>query len=266
MRGRGREPRWRCETRRRDRSPVSARRPPPTERRLTVPSHVPLRQPAVVPSRPPRYPAGERDCTSERPGRRRVGGGEGDRTACRRNESAAARDRPETAQAPRAAAELLHAAFPERPHQCPVIASSSGCTAVEVPYALSAGRPGPSDTAIIDFRNAAEVEARLLCTVVPSGLEKYFAEFGDPVPTRTSPAPELSDAEREERVRTAISTAPEHGMGSSRRRPALRASSDDDGAERRIGAGSSACGRAPVRAAGRASRRHRRRAARRACG
>jgi quercetin dioxygenase-like cupin family protein len=51
------------------------------------------------------------------------------------------------------------------------------------------------------FRNAAEVEARLLCTVVPSGLEKYFAEFGDPVPTPTSPAPELSDAEREERVR-----------------------------------------------------------------
>jgi quercetin dioxygenase-like cupin family protein len=63
------------------------------------------------------------------------------------------------------------------------------------------------------FRNAAEVEARLLCTVVPSGLEKFFAEFGDPVPTRTSPAPELSDAEREERVRTAIAKAPEYGMG-----------------------------------------------------
>jgi quercetin dioxygenase-like cupin family protein len=63
------------------------------------------------------------------------------------------------------------------------------------------------------FRNAAEVEARLLCTVVPAGLEKFFAEFGDPVPTRTSPALELSDAEREERLRTAMAKAPEYGMG-----------------------------------------------------
>jgi hypothetical protein len=47
----------------------------------------------------------------------------------------------------------------------------------------------------------------------PARLEKFFAEFGDPVPTRTSPAPELSDAEREERVRTAIAKAPEYGMG-----------------------------------------------------
>jgi quercetin dioxygenase-like cupin family protein len=62
------------------------------------------------------------------------------------------------------------------------------------------------------FRNVAGVPARLLCTVAPSGLEKYFAEFGDPVPTRTSPAPPLSDAEREERVRRAIALAPEYGM------------------------------------------------------
>src|SRR3954464_52085 len=34
------------------------------------------------------------------------------------------------------------------------------------------------------FRNAAEVSARLLCTVAPAGLEQFFAEFGDPVPTR----------------------------------------------------------------------------------
>jgi quercetin dioxygenase-like cupin family protein len=62
------------------------------------------------------------------------------------------------------------------------------------------------------FRNAAQVPARLLCTVAPSGLEKYFAEFGDPVPTRTSPAPQLSDAERQERLRRAIARAPEYGM------------------------------------------------------
>lgn len=63
------------------------------------------------------------------------------------------------------------------------------------------------------FRNAAEVEARLLCTVVPSGLEKFFAEFGDLVATRTSPAPELSDAERKKRLRVAMAKAPEYGMG-----------------------------------------------------
>jgi quercetin dioxygenase-like cupin family protein len=62
------------------------------------------------------------------------------------------------------------------------------------------------------FRNAAGVPARLLCTVAPSGLERYFAEFGDLVPTRTSPAPSLSDAEREERMRRAIALAPEYGM------------------------------------------------------
>jgi quercetin dioxygenase-like cupin family protein len=63
------------------------------------------------------------------------------------------------------------------------------------------------------FRNAAEVQARLLCTVAPSGLEKFFAEFGDPVATRTSPAPKLSDAEREQRLRMAMAMAPEYGMG-----------------------------------------------------
>ena len=63
------------------------------------------------------------------------------------------------------------------------------------------------------FRNPAEAEARLLCTVAPSGLEKFFAEFGDPVANRTSPAPELSDAEREQRLRIARAKAPEYGMG-----------------------------------------------------
>jgi quercetin dioxygenase-like cupin family protein len=62
------------------------------------------------------------------------------------------------------------------------------------------------------FRNVAGVPARLLCTVAPSGLQRYFAEFGDLVPTRTSPAPSLRDAEREERLRRAVALAPEYGM------------------------------------------------------
>ena len=62
------------------------------------------------------------------------------------------------------------------------------------------------------FRNTAEVPARLLCTVSPSGLERFFAEFGDPVPSRTSPAPDLTDAERQDRLRRAMEKAPKYGM------------------------------------------------------
>jgi Cupin domain len=62
------------------------------------------------------------------------------------------------------------------------------------------------------FRNPGDVPARLLSTVAPSGLEKYFAEFGDPLRTRSSPAPPLSDAERQERLRRAIANAPGYGM------------------------------------------------------
>lgn len=62
------------------------------------------------------------------------------------------------------------------------------------------------------FRNTGDVEARLLCTVVPSGLERFFAEFGDPVPSRTSPAPPLSDEERAQRLAKAMAKAPEYGM------------------------------------------------------
>ena len=53
------------------------------------------------------------------------------------------------------------------------------------------------------FRNTADAPARLLCTVAPAGLERFFSEFGDPVPTRTSPAPELSDVERRNRLERA---------------------------------------------------------------
>ena len=62
------------------------------------------------------------------------------------------------------------------------------------------------------FRNTAGEEARLLCTVAPAGLERFFAEFGDPVATRTSPAPKLSDAERRNRLKRAAAKAPEYGI------------------------------------------------------
>jgi quercetin dioxygenase-like cupin family protein len=62
------------------------------------------------------------------------------------------------------------------------------------------------------FRNASGAPARMLCTVVPAGLEAFFAEFGDPVASRTSPAPVLTDEERQARLRRAAERAPEYGM------------------------------------------------------
>src|SRR3954470_5317303 len=51
------------------------------------------------------------------------------------------------------------------------------------------------------FRNGADVPARLLCTAAPAGLERFFAEFGDRVDSRTSPPPELSEQEKQARLR-----------------------------------------------------------------
>jgi len=62
------------------------------------------------------------------------------------------------------------------------------------------------------FHNATDQSVRLLCMVSPAGLEEYFAEFGDPVPSRTTPAPKLSDEERGARMRTAVQRAPHYGI------------------------------------------------------
>lgn len=60
------------------------------------------------------------------------------------------------------------------------------------------------------FRNASDRPARMLCMVSPSGLERYFGEFGDPVPSRTAPAPELDDATQAGRMRKALALAPRY--------------------------------------------------------
>jgi quercetin dioxygenase-like cupin family protein len=62
------------------------------------------------------------------------------------------------------------------------------------------------------FRNGADVPARLLCTAAPAGLEAFFAEFGDRVDSRTSAPPELSDDEKQARLRRAVERAPDYGM------------------------------------------------------
>ena len=45
---------------------------------------------------------------------------------------------------------------------------------------------------------------RLLCTVSPGGLAEFFAEVGDEVPSRTSPAPELDEAQRAARMQKGV--------------------------------------------------------------
>lgn len=57
------------------------------------------------------------------------------------------------------------------------------------------------------FSNTSDQPARLLCVVSPPGLEGYFAAFGDPVPSRTSAAPKLTDAEQQHRRQRAIAIA-----------------------------------------------------------
>ena len=50
------------------------------------------------------------------------------------------------------------------------------------------------------FRNATDAQVRMLCTVSPAGLEEFFAEVGDAVDSRTSPAPDLTPEERTARM------------------------------------------------------------------
>jgi mannose-6-phosphate isomerase-like protein (cupin superfamily) len=57
------------------------------------------------------------------------------------------------------------------------------------------------------FANRTPEPLRLLCLVSPSGLEEYFAEFGDPVASRTASAPVLTDAEMATRMETANTLA-----------------------------------------------------------
>ena len=61
-----------------------------------------------------------------------------------------------------------------------------------------------------NFTNTSAEPARALCFVSPAGLEEYFAEFGDPVPDRTAPAPELTDPERAQRMDRAMALAPKY--------------------------------------------------------
>jgi quercetin dioxygenase-like cupin family protein len=55
------------------------------------------------------------------------------------------------------------------------------------------------------FKNMSDKPARLLCMCLPSGQEEFFLAVGDPVDSRTAPPPQLSNAERAERMQRAKS-------------------------------------------------------------
>ena len=57
------------------------------------------------------------------------------------------------------------------------------------------------------FVNATRQPARMLCLCSPAGQELFFAEVGDPVEDRNSPPVKLSDAEKAERGKKAMSLA-----------------------------------------------------------
>jgi len=42
------------------------------------------------------------------------------------------------------------------------------------------------------------------------GLERYFGEFGDPLPSRTAPAPKLDEAAQSVRMQKALALAPKY--------------------------------------------------------
>lgn len=60
------------------------------------------------------------------------------------------------------------------------------------------------------FSNTSSESARVLCLVAPAGLEEYFAEFGDRLPSRSATAPDLSDDQRRERMDRAMQLAPRY--------------------------------------------------------
>jgi quercetin dioxygenase-like cupin family protein len=60
------------------------------------------------------------------------------------------------------------------------------------------------------FTNAADAPARLLCMCTPAGQEEFFREIGDPVPARTSPAPELDPDTKAARMKKAVALAPKY--------------------------------------------------------
>jgi len=57
------------------------------------------------------------------------------------------------------------------------------------------------------FKNNSATTAHLLCLCTPPGQEEYFMAVGDPVASRDTPPPQLTDAEKAERGKRAKALA-----------------------------------------------------------
>ncbi|GAB3658198.1 cupin domain-containing protein [Glycomyces tarimensis] len=62
-----------------------------------------------------------------------------------------------------------------------------------------------------NFHNASSHNARMLCMVTPAGLERYFTEWGKPLPTRTA-HPDMGEEEIAERMGRAFALGPEYAL------------------------------------------------------
>ena len=60
------------------------------------------------------------------------------------------------------------------------------------------------------FHNASSKPVRLLCICSPAGQEKFFAELGVPVATRTTPPPQLNAEQQAEFVEKVKALAPKY--------------------------------------------------------
>src|SRR5580700_6184733 len=60
------------------------------------------------------------------------------------------------------------------------------------------------------FHNASSTPVRLICICSPAGQEKFFAELGVPVASRTTPPPELNEEQMGEFIEKAKMLAPQY--------------------------------------------------------
>jgi quercetin dioxygenase-like cupin family protein len=61
-----------------------------------------------------------------------------------------------------------------------------------------------------NFKNTSQHPARLLCLCSPPGQEKFFAEVGTPVSSRTEAPPKLDEAARKAFIAKSIALAPKY--------------------------------------------------------
>ena len=60
------------------------------------------------------------------------------------------------------------------------------------------------------FKNTSPLPVRLLCICSPAGQERFFAEIGVPVATRTTPPPSLDDEQKAAFMSKAMQLAPKY--------------------------------------------------------